>query len=218
MQFYYKLSLSIFFSISSFLTFAQTDIDNEAFKSTFVKTKDGGKVIFNGKSHAFSIDIPGKVVTEEKVRNATGNQNFIHSDGVIIQTSWIPLPQPIPENMQLSNLSIGEQKQTLDGYVNYEFDYFENDLKTKPLNITKEWVTVGSRLFLVWSFNFKLEKPNPDVEKQSVKQIYFSTVCFNQVLDLNMPVFEMNKFSDYKEILKKISGTLKTYDKHLPLK
>jgi hypothetical protein len=218
MQFYNKLLLSVFLSISSFLSFAQTDINNEVFNSTFIKTKDGGSVIFNGRHHAFSIDIPGKNVMDEKVGTASENQNYIHSDGAIIQTSWIPLPQPIPEKMQLSNLSIEEQKETLTGYVNYESDYLENDLRTKPLNIKKEWVTVGTRLFLVWSFNFKLEKPDPGVEKQAVKQIYFSTICFNQVLDLNMPVFEPNKFGPYKEMLKKISGTLKTYDKRLLLK
>lgn len=218
MQFYSKLLLSTFLSVSSFLAFAQTDINNEVFKSTFITIKDGGSIIFNGQHHAFSIDIPGKKVTEEKVEAASGNQNYIHSDGVIVQTSWIPLPQPIPENMHLSNLSIEEQKETLTGYVNYELEYLENDLKTKPLNITKEWITVGTRLFLVWSFNFKLEKPGPSVEKQAVKQIYFSTICFNQVLDLNMPVFEATKFGPYKEMLKKISGTLKTYDKHLLLR
>ena len=37
----------------------------------------------------------------------------------------------------------------MTGYVNYELDYLENDVKTKSLNITKEWVTVGTRLFLV---------------------------------------------------------------------
>lgn len=68
-------------------------------------------VIFNGRHHAFSINIPGKKVTEEKVETASENQNHIDNDGVIIQTSWIPLPQSIPENMQLSNLSIEEQKK-----------------------------------------------------------------------------------------------------------
>ncbi|MDB5134195.1 MAG: hypothetical protein JWP37_798 [Mucilaginibacter sp.] len=148
MRFFYKPLISIFFSISSLLAFGQADINNESFTSTFVKTKDGGQVIFNGKNHAFSVNIPGTTVTEEKLGNAGENQNFIHCGGTVIQTSWVPLPQPVPENMQLSNLTREEQQETLDGYVNYELDYFTNELKTKPLNFTKEWITVGSRLFL----------------------------------------------------------------------
>jgi hypothetical protein len=204
-----------FFLTSSLLAFGQKDINNESFNSKFISEKDGAKVIFNGKLHAFSIEIVGKNVKLQGTAGADNNQNFIDCDGIVIQTSWVPLPQPIPPAMFLSKLTDEEQTETLNGYADYELDYFKNELKLNVVNTKKEWLTLNSKLYLVWSFDTPSQKTDQNNANKVIRQIYFSTVCFNQVLDLNIPIVKMEQSQIGIELLKKVATTLKTYNNRL---
>jgi hypothetical protein len=49
------------------------------------------------------------------------------------------------------------------------------------------------------------------------RQIYVSTLFFDQVMDLNAPVFHAGDAEKAKAILLRLAGTMKTYNKHLDL-
>jgi len=192
---------------------AQGDINNENFTYTFGNGANGAQVIYNGKSHAFSFDIPGKKVKEQLVDGKQPNQVFLDADTNVIQISLIPLPQPIPAAMQLSNLTADEAKQTLEGYVNYELDYMEKDLKVNPHNVKKEWKTINSKLVLVWYFEFD---SNAKITGKTITaQAYYSSICFNQVVDLNMPLYLPADAIAANAMLNSIQLSLKTYNMQL---
>jgi hypothetical protein len=47
------------------------------------------------------------------------------------------------------------------------------------------------------------------------RQLYFSTLFADRVLDLNAPVFKTEQFSRARGILNRLVNSLKTYDKYL---
>lgn len=215
MSLVYRSVLLLFLLANSFLAFGQEDINNESFESKFVAQNGGGKVVFNGKSHAFSIDIVGKNVKLQGVAGTDNNQCFIDCDGEVIQTSWVPIPQPMPSAMHLSKLTKEQETEILSGYADYELDYFKSELKLKITDLKKEWLTINSKLYMVWYFDVKPLKTEHNDADNIVRQIYFSTVCFNQVVDLNMPIEKIEHTKAGIELLKKVAATLKFYNNRL---
>src|SRR5476651_2740099 len=114
-----KLAFVILFLFKSFASFGQEDINNESFTYMLKLNATGATIIYNGKSHSFTLDIAGKGIKETNVQNKAANQNFISFDKTFVQTSWVPMPQPIPSGLHLGSLTIDKQKEILDGYVNY---------------------------------------------------------------------------------------------------
>ena len=49
------------------------------------------------------------------------------------------------------------------------------------------------------------------------RQVYLSTLFFDQVLDLNIPIFSLNDFARAKDLLVRLANSLKVYNKHLDL-
>jgi hypothetical protein len=177
--------------------YAQTTIADEEFTLSFSANDQGGTVLFQGKSHSFSVDIVAKEVKK------TDNPGFYLVDNHIVQTSIVPLP---PVKFNLSQLTEAQQKQALSAYVDYEMAYFKNEAKLKVTNLKKEWVTINSRLFIVWHF---IMPPNNDVKQQ----IYLSTICFNQILDLNTALLAGDDYSQREDSLKKMAGTVQMAEK-----
>jgi len=192
---------------------AQDDINNENFTYTF-KTGDSGALLtYNGKSHAFSFGIPGKNVTQQEVDTKQPNQVFINAGKTLVQVSLIPLPQPIAPAVQLGSLTDDQIKGTLEGYVQYEIDYMKNDLKINPHNLKKEWKTINSKLVLVWYFEFDVSKKEAD--KTVTAQAYISSICYNQVVDLNIPLYTPGDADAANTLLASIQASFKTMDKPL---
>ena len=192
---------------------AQADINNEVFTSKFVQSKNGVDILFNGKSHSFTLTFSGVSYKTAKVINNQNNQNFITIGDNIIQASLIALPQPISPTVKLSKLTSDEIKATLEAYVNYELDYITKDLKVDPANLKKEWKIVNSQLFLIWSYEAKYNAPG--VVKQAKGQIYYSTIVFNQVLDINIPLYDKNEKGSKEEAIRNIASSLKSYNQPL---
>ncbi|MEO6453765.1 MAG: hypothetical protein ABIN97_06840 [Ginsengibacter sp.] len=184
----------------SFPVFGQFEIYDEEFNLNFLKIKDGGQWFFKGNNHSFSINIIAKNIT------TTESPNYITADNTILQVSIVPLPK---SNLDLSKLTIAQQKETLAGYVDYELDYFKNDVKINYKDLKKEWVTVNSILWLIWSFDSRdFNSPEP-VKGKPQFQIYASTICFNQILDLNTPVMKDQSFYQSKSLISRLMATLK---------
>lgn len=193
-----KLLLSLLGVTAVLLIEAQTPIADEEFKLGYTPNEKGGTVLFQGKSHSFALDIVGKEV------KTTDNPGFFVVDNHIVQTSTVPLPS---SKLDLGHLTEVQQKQALSAYVDYEMDYFRKELKLKISDLKKEWVVINSRIFLVWHFNLPAAKEN-----QVSQQIYMSTICFNQVLDLNIAILKGEDFPEQQERLNKLANTLKTSD------
>jgi hypothetical protein len=49
------------------------------------------------------------------------------------------------------------------------------------------------------------------------RQIYVSTLFYDQVMDLNAPVFRSDDWGKARSLLVKLAGTMKTYDKRVDL-
>jgi len=214
----YHVLLCLLFSVSSLSVFGQEDINNESFKFAFVPGKGEAKVIYNGKSHAFSFLLNGKAIKQPNVNGRSDNMQFFNIDSTVFQSSFVELPQPIPSGMQLSHLTDEQERTTLEGYVNYELNYMRDDLKLTLTDVKKEWKTINSKLFLVWSFEASKPKDTPETIKTFSGQIFYSTICFNLVLDLNTPIEKKDRIEPCRALLDKISGTLTTYNNQLDLK
>jgi hypothetical protein len=211
----YKIVLCLLFSAVALAAFAQADINNESFKFNFVSGKGEAKVIYNGKSHAFSFKLSGNMVKQSKASGGSDSMQFFDIDTSILQSSFVLLPQPIPDAMQLSQLTERQQRETLEGYVNYELAYLHDDLKLNLKNIRKEWITVNSRFFMVWSFDTDRPPSTPETMKTFSGQVYFSTICFNLVLDLNTPFGDSSRLEPSKKFLTQIANSLTIYNNRL---
>jgi hypothetical protein len=211
-----KLTLLLFILSAYSLAHAQQNINNESFTYKFSPGGSGADIFYLGKGHSFSLHLSGKLIKEQSPAGKANNQWLFVVDKNIIQTSLVPLPQPIPAKMHLGKLTKDETQEMLNGYVGYEMDYFDKELKLNPHNLYEKWDTVNSKLFLVWIFEFKA--PNTDTLKDITRQAYFSTVCFNQVLDINMPLTRNDDLGKTLDLLEKLAFTLKTYDRRLEIK
>jgi hypothetical protein len=190
---------------------AQDAINTEKFTYTFKTGDTSALLTYNGKSHAFSFAIPGKGVTQQDVDTKQPNQVFINAGKTLVQVSLIPLPQPIAPAVQLSSLTDDQIKGTLENYVQYEIDYMKNDLKLNPHNLKKEWRTISGKLVLVWYFEFDVGTKEAD--KTVTAQAYISSICYNQVVDLNIPLYTPGDADAANTLLAGIQASLKTFDK-----
>lgn len=132
---------------------------------------------------------------------------FINVSGQIVQSTLVP----VAPSINLSNLTTAREKDLLVKYMNYELDYYRKKLKQNYTNLETEWVTVQGRLFLVWYFDM------PKNYKLVSRQLYFSTLLNDQVMDLNAPLFKTNDFGKARMVLSRLAGTLKLYDTQLDL-
>ena len=188
----------------SVMVIAQTDFHQEEFQFSYLPKKNGGQFLYNGRAHSFTVDIVSDNI------NTTEYPNYIKVNNHILQSSVVPLPVTHPD---LKRLTMAEQKDALTGYMDYELDYFKNHLHLNFRNLKKEWMTINSRLWLIWSFNIPAEKEVADTVQQVVAQIYSSTICFNQVLDLNMPLFQDEHYEKTRKRVIQYMSTVKTFNK-----
>ena len=216
----YKILLCLIFSISGFEALAQEDINNESFKFSLVRENNDTKMIYNGQSHAFTLALTSRSVREDNPSGENDNMHFLILDSkVLLQSSWVPIPQPLPEGMLLSQLTEQQQRQTLDGYINYELDYIRNEEKLVVKNVKKEWKKINSRFYMVWSFDMiQPGKKSAGSDKLITGQIYYSTICFNLVHNLNIPIEDKSQVVSSNALLAKIAETLTTYNSRLEIK
>ena len=197
---------TLFLLTSSIVCIAQDDFYTEEFELSFSTTMNGGEFVYNGKAHSFKI----KVVSDS-IRT-TEHPNFITVGNRIVQSNAVPLPS---SRLDLKKLTIEQQKEVLNGYVEYELDYFKNEIHLVCQNLQLEWVTVDARLWLIWSFDVPKQKATEGTSKPATSQIYASTICFNQVLDLNIPVLKGDSKAKCKEHIHELMNGLKLFDKKL---
>ena len=183
-----------------FIVFSQKS-EPEDVHARLIQGKHSSVIAFAGKDHSFTLDVPFKTTKPSDV------PGFITIDKQIIQSTLVPADKA----MNHSSTEAAKQKELLLKYMNYELAYYKKKLKQNYSNLQTEWITLKGRLFLVWYFNM------PENYKLVSRQVYVSTLFYDQVMDLNAPVFKTDDWGRARNILVKLAGTMKTFDKHLDL-
>lgn len=176
--------------VFNFPCISQLPINQERFDLMFQESAHGYKWVYNGITHLFSIEINEEDVKQVKYPNDISiNKQVIHTAATPIRDT----------SANLSKLSIARQKAMLTAYV------FKKAGKLAAQQLKKEWVTVNSKLWLLGSY-YPVTK-NPVRTKN--KQLIVSTICFNQVLELNTTVTNEENLKKAKILLNQLMATLK---------
>ncbi len=196
-----KLALMIL-TLTGLFCYGQNDYKAEEFQSGLMKTKTGAMIVYTGSNHSFTLEILSDNLKPSE------QPNFVIIDNIIFQSVIMPFQQ----KLDFENLSIETQKSNLLGYMNYELDYFKNELKQNILNEKYEWIKLNEKLFLFWFYDM------PKSNKQIKKQIYLTTICFDHILNLNTPLMrDKDDFNFNKELLTKIGKSLKLKNEPIDL-
>jgi len=193
-------NITYLFLVLSLHSFAQYSVSKEHFDLSFQGKANSHKWIFKGVGHSFFVVVEADSVKTEQY------PNYISVKNQIVQCSAVPLPET---NLDLAKLTLAQQKEGLSGYVDYEIDYFKNELHLQVQNLKKEWITINGKTWLLWCFDVPEQQATKKAAIPAKQQIYVSTICFNQVLDLNTPVLKGDSFTNAKALLKKLMATLK---------
>jgi hypothetical protein len=187
--------------LTTLTAFCQKNMADEDIHATLLTGKKKSLIVYAGPAHSFTME------TASKTAKPSDIPGFITIDGQVLQSTLVPSSLSVDPRHPTTD----REKEILVKYMNYELDYYKKKLKQKYSGLQTEWLTLKDRLFLVWYFDM------PKDYKLVSRQIYLSTLFFDQVLDLNAPVFKMDHFDKAKATLVRLAGSLKTYDKQLDL-
>ena len=195
-------TLSLFLAmLTGVAVFGQKDArkTEEEAHASLVTGKKRSVIAYAGKDRSFTMDVNGKTA------KASDIPGFVSVDGQIVQATLVPSSPPIDAR----RMTTAQEKEALTKYMNYELGYYRKKLKQNYTQLQTEWVTIRDRLFLVWYFDM------PKDYKLVSRQLYFSTLFADQVLDLNAPVFKTEQFSHARGVLSRLVNSLKTFDIYL---
>ena len=196
-----KLIYTLVILLSGISAFGQKDQPAEDVHASLLTGKKRSLIAYAEKDHSFTLEVPAR---QAKPSDVPG---FINIDHQIVQSTLVPVDQSINVNA----VTTDREKEILGKYMNYELEYYKKKLRQDYSHLQTEWVTLRGRLFLVWYYD--MPKNNQLVSRQ----IYVSTLFFDQVMDLNAPVFKARDFDKAREILLRLAASMKTYDKQLDL-
>ena len=191
------LFLGLFWTLS-LAAQSNAPVDNE--HAVLLTGKKRSLIAYAGSDHSFTLE----TVHTAKPSDVPG---FITIDKQILQATVIP----VDKSIDIHSASTSRERDVLQKYMQFELDYYRKKLKQKYTNLQTEWVTLQGKQFLVWYFD------TPQNEKLISRQIYVSTLFYDQVMDLNAPVFRSDDWGKARSLLVKLAGTMKTYDKRLDL-
>jgi len=160
-------------------------------------------IAYTGNGHSFTLDIGAHTAKPSDI------PGFITIDKQIVQSTLVPVAKS--ENLDLNALTREREKAVLLDYMNYELKYYRRKLNQRYTNLQTEWMELNHRLFLIWYFDL------PENYKVVSKQVYASTLFYDQVMDLNAPIFKSDDWGKARGMLVHLAGSMKTYDKTLDL-
>nr|WKN36054.1 hypothetical protein K4G66_27180 [Tunicatimonas sp. TK19036] len=194
--------ITIFSLLTGFLCFGQVEYNAEEFQAGLMKTKTGAMIVYTGTNHSFTLEMFSENLKPSE------QANFLTVDNTIFQSVIIPFQQ----KLDFDNMSAEIQKSNLLDYMNYELDYFKNELKQKIVGERHEFIEFNDKIYLFWYYDM------PKSNKQIGKQIYLTTICFDQILNLNTPLErDKNDFNFNRDLLMKVGKTLKLNKKPINL-
>lgn len=152
-------------------------------------TRVGALLAYTNKQKSFIIEfVSGNIEPSE-------NPDALTVDNIFI----ISKISPVQANLMFDSMSIDRQKTALILFMEKEIIHkFTFDA---PVS---EWLTINNQLFLFW--HIKSNDENSKVDKQ----MYLTTLCFDQVLNLNTPLERtVGNFESNKLLLLKVAKSLK---------
>lgn len=158
-------------------------------------------IAYAGKQHSYTLGIGAHTAKPSDI------PGFITIDKQIVQSTVVPASKPVAPR----DLTPDKEKALLLEYMNYELRYYRKKLSQRYTNLQTEWISAHGRLFLLWYFDL------PQNDKVISRQVYASTLFYDQVMDLNAPVFKPDDWTRARTTLVRLAGTMKTYDKKLDL-
>ncbi|HXB95897.1 MAG TPA: hypothetical protein VNU70_12090 [Puia sp.] len=158
-------------------------------------------IAYAGKGHSFTLEIGAHPAKPSDI------PGFITIDKQILQSTLVPAAGAFGE----AALTTAKEKDILLRYMNYELEFYKKKLKQRYSHLQTEWVTLQGRLFLLWYFDM------PEHYKLVSRQVYASTLFYDQVMDLNAPVFKADDWGKARGLLVRLASTMKTYDRRLDL-
>jgi hypothetical protein len=182
-------------------SFSQKSGSGEDVHASLVQGKRKSMLAYSGEGRSFTMDISGKTVKPSDL------PGFITIDKLIVQATLLPVSQ----NIDLNHLTISREKDILTKYMDYELAYYKKRLKQDYINLQMEWLSIHGRVFLLWYFDM------PKDYKRVSRQLYVSTLFFDQIMDLNAPLFTVTDFGRAREVLIKLVTSLKTSGKSLDI-
>jgi hypothetical protein len=190
------LSLSIGLS-----AFEGHDNPEEDVHASLLAGKKTSLIVYTAKDHSYTMEVAAR---SAKVSDVPG---FININGQILQSTLVP----VDPSIDWHNPTTAREKELLTKYMEYELQYYRKKLRQNYSNLETEWITVEDRLFLVWYFDM------PKNYKLVSRQLYYSTLFYDQIIDLNAPLFKTTDFDKARGVLNRLAGTLKTYNRALDL-
>jgi hypothetical protein len=184
---------------TSFSAAAQT-APTDNVHASLLTGKKKSLIAYAGQGHSFTLE----TAPAAKPSDVPG---FITINKQIFQSTLVP----VDKSIDISSLTPAREQDILTGYMNFELSYYKKKLHQNYSNLSTQWVTLQNRIFLVWFFDI------PQDQKLISRQIYVSTIFYDQILDLNAPVFHPEDAGKAKALLLRLAGTIKTYDTHLDL-
>ena len=116
--------------------------------------------------------------------------NFVYIESQIIQITPLEIGN---YKKNLTSLTSPEQMELLQEYSKYELDYFKDELKFEIIKPTSQWVTVNSKVWLIWYF--RIGNLPSDANTKMDTQLYASTIVGDKILTINAPMHSGSNFS-----------------------
>lgn len=166
---------------------------NEEFEIGLIPTKTGALFAYTSETKSFTIELVG-----EKIQPLE-QKYYVIIDGWIFQSFILSFDNT--KNYDFTEEEV--QKSSLSQYVDYEVKYFQNELIYSCDSLVLKWEKINEKYFYFWYFN------TPKEQESIKKQLYLSTICHNQILNINIPLQNSKSFEEGKEFLFKIAESLK---------
>src|SRR5579863_1876730 len=192
---------SVLILLTTTISAAAQTAPTENIHASLLTGKKKSLIAYSGQGHSFTLEI----APTAKPSDVPG---FITINKQIFQSTLVP----VDKSIDISSLTPAREQDILTGYMNFELSYYKKKLHQNYSNLSTQWVTLQNRIFLVWFFDI------PQDQKLISRQIYVSTIFYDQILDLNAPVFHPEDAGKAKALLLRLAGTIKTYDTRLDLK
>lgn len=179
----------ILFLICPLLAFGQLE-----YEQALIESETGAYFIFTNDSNSFVIHLD-----TASVETLGDGSKFL----VLVDNKWtlqlFTIGYQNPNNKDITDLDV--QKSFLLQYMNYELNYFKDEVKMNIENQKAGWGPVGNKHFLLWHF----ETPEyPTIQKQ----IYLSTICFDNFLNINIPLTNDQTFDDGVNFLERVAENM----------
>jgi len=193
----YIIHLLYFVSVFSF---GQVVESNEYYSKIEVN-KRFVELVYCGNESNFTVRIDGKKIEEVEREGGTDiakNSYFIAVNNTIIQSTIIPIPNHIKK------VTSTEEEKVLDWYLSYELEYIKNELKANISDALMMPGNLQSRKYILWKY--KLTENININDGETVKgQIHLSTICYDQILTLGIPIMDLSMENKYKRKLVNIA-------------